>query len=47
MITEGTTIVLIERMMPTARMTMPTMGTLHPNPRSSVLPRISRVEQKN
>ena len=47
MIAEGTMIVLMEMMMPMAKMTMPTTGTLHLNPRSSVLPRISRAEQKN
>ena len=37
-----------EKTMPKARtMTITTMETTHPNPRSSVLPRISSAEQKN
>ena len=39
-------IIPTERTTPIARMTTTTMGTVHPNPRSNFLPRISRVEQK-
>ena len=48
-VTERTTMTMIptERTVPIVRMTIATMGTTHPNPRSNVLPRISSVEQKN
>ena len=41
------TIAPTERTTPIARTMTMMMGTTHPNPRSSVLPRMSRVEQKN
>ena len=39
-IARRTTIILTERMTPIARTMITMMGTAHPNPRSSVLPRI-------
>ena len=47
-ITKGTIkITPTEKMMPIARMMIMTMGTTHPNPRSSILPRVSNAEQKS